>query len=137
MSEGDADAADSAVDSAADVDAGGDRDVSEILDKSAGELTDRELMIALGALAQKRGEAEQRSERIRTWEQQRERGLFPALRGAVRSATTRLSPERIEDRKASAEEQEEAEGARFEKYLAEATARFDDTLGPTDHRGFW
>lgn len=114
------------------------RDPQEVLDADVSELTDRELVLALGAMAQKSGEAAARYQHVSKCEQRRADGVLPALRASFVSVRARLSPARIAERKATAEEQKEDRDDRFEEYLAAATMRFDDTLEPTDaDRGFW
>ena len=89
------------------------------------ELTDKELMLAIGAFAQRKGEAEARREHIAACADRRRSGLLPALRNAVEVAGARPSRRRVEDMETTVDATVEEREEDFSEYLTEATARFD------------
>jgi hypothetical protein len=113
------------------------RDPAAIADSPPEELSQKELMLAIGAYAERKGEAEALHEHISDCAERRRSGLLPTLRSVVKSASARLSRRHVESREAAVEEKVEECSDDFDEYLAEASDRFDRSLDPEDDPGFW
>ena len=98
-----------------------DKGIEEIADADLGDLSDEELMLAIGAYAQRKGEAEARREHVGACVNRRRSGLRP-LWNVVRVTSWRLSLRYVESMGTSATETAAERNNEFQDYLTEATA---------------
>lgn len=105
---------------------GDTRDPEEIAKADVETLSNEELMVAIGAYAQQKGEATAVQDLVAESKETRQSGPLPALRDTLPRAHKRLSLDAVEERKSSIDERAEQRDEKLDEYLTEATARFDD-----------